>query len=276
MKFIGTSNIRYFVRNYFEKMGDLAGKIVIDIPAGSGYMTDVILKKNARVEPYDLFPEFYELDDPPCKKADLNETIPVPNLYADLVLCQEGIEHLPNQLKALREFNRILKPGGKLVLTTPNNSHLRARWSHFLLENELYSRMPINEIDSIWFSDKEDQELYFGHIFLIGIQKLKILAKISGFTITKIHPVKISWGAAVLGVFLPLILITNGYAYYSSMRKNKSIAKEWKQSVYRETLALNLNPNVLFAKHLFVDFIKTQEPSEVNTLFYKKHNQILE
>lgn len=38
----------------------------------------------------------------------------------DKVLCSEVIEHIPNADKALDEICRILKPGGKLVLSTPN------------------------------------------------------------------------------------------------------------------------------------------------------------
>ena len=274
MKFFGTSNIKFFVSRYIQNLGDLSGNLIIDIPAGTGFMTHVLKQTNAQVEPYDLFPEFYELGDPPCGKADLNESLPVQDRHADIILCQEGIEHLPNQLQALREFNRILKPGGKLILTTPNNSHLRARWSHFLLENELYNRMPINEIDSIWFSGGKDQELYFGHIFLIGMQKLKILAKLSGFRIEKIHSVKISWSSALLGGFLPLILLVNIYAYFTNMRKNRNLDQGWKKSVYREALSLNLNPNVLFGKHLFVEFEKSQELETVNSTFFKKHNPV--
>lgn len=43
------------------------------------------------------------------------------------VLCCELIEHLPNDpVHMLAEINRILKPGGHLVLTTPNITSLRA------------------------------------------------------------------------------------------------------------------------------------------------------
>ncbi len=273
MKFFGSSNIKNFVGKYLESLEKSEGEVAIDIPAGTGFMTRILLGKFTHVEPYDLFPEFYELDHPPCRKTDLNETLPMGNHHANLILCQEGIEHLPNQLFALREFNRVLQPNGKLLLTTPNNSHLRARWSHFLVENELYNRMPINEIDSIWFSSGEDEELYLGHIFLIGIQKLKILAKLAGFRIVKVHPVKISWSSALLGVFYPFLLLANLYAYFQSVRRNRDIDSEWKKSVYRESLALNLNPNVLFGKHLFIEFVKTHELGDVNSTFYKKHLQ---
>ncbi len=38
----------------------------------------------------------------------------------DGILMIEVLEHIPDHKKALREINRILKPGGRLVLTVPN------------------------------------------------------------------------------------------------------------------------------------------------------------
>ncbi len=45
--------------------------------------------------------------------------IPQPDCSFDLILCSEVFEHLPDPLKALSEFRRLLKPGGKLILTAP-------------------------------------------------------------------------------------------------------------------------------------------------------------
>ena len=45
--------------------------------------------------------------------------IPQPDGSFDAVLCTEVFEHLPDPLAALREFARLLKPGGHLILTAP-------------------------------------------------------------------------------------------------------------------------------------------------------------
>ncbi len=40
----------------------------------------------------------------------------------DAILCTEVLEHVPRAADAILEFGRLLKPGGKLLLTVPSNS----------------------------------------------------------------------------------------------------------------------------------------------------------
>lgn len=46
-------------------------------------------------------------------------SIPVPDASFDAVLCSEVFEHIPDPISAMKEFSRILKPGGTLLLTAP-------------------------------------------------------------------------------------------------------------------------------------------------------------
>lgn len=64
--------------------------------------------------------------------VDLNKRLPFEDESFDFAVLQEVFEHLENPAHVVREFNRILKPGGHWVLTTPNSSCLRSRL-HFLL-----------------------------------------------------------------------------------------------------------------------------------------------
>ncbi|HYL75868.1 MAG TPA: glycosyltransferase [Bryobacteraceae bacterium] len=55
------------------------------------------------------------------------DRFPYPGRHFSTVLCCELLEHLVDDpMRMMAEINRILKPGGHLVLTTPNISSLRA------------------------------------------------------------------------------------------------------------------------------------------------------
>jgi len=46
-------------------------------------------------------------------------SIPEPDESFDAILCTEVFEHIPDPPSALKEFFRLLKPGGKIILTAP-------------------------------------------------------------------------------------------------------------------------------------------------------------
>ncbi len=67
----------------------------------------------------------------PIAQVDLErEPLPYPDGAFDLVTCSEVVEHLENYRALLREAHRVTKPGGLLVLTTPNvlNAQSRMRY----------------------------------------------------------------------------------------------------------------------------------------------------
>lgn len=45
--------------------------------------------------------------------------IPLPDASVDAVMCTEVFEHIPDPIGAIREFGRLVRPGGYLVLTAP-------------------------------------------------------------------------------------------------------------------------------------------------------------
>ncbi len=46
--------------------------------------------------------------------------LPCASASADLMLLSELVEHVPDALPLLRECFRVLKPGGTIIITTPN------------------------------------------------------------------------------------------------------------------------------------------------------------
>ncbi len=260
-------SIKYYVKRYLEEhRAGLKDKLVVDLPAGNGATCDILLRLGAKVKAFDLFPEYFKVKEISCQRADIAKEVPLEDAVADMLICQEGIEHLSDQLKVLKEFNRVLKKDGKLLITTPSYSNLSAKLSYLLFESETSSQMPPNEIDDIWMSDKSvSNEIYHGHIFLIGLQKLRTLAKIAGFRVEEIKYIRLSRESLVLFPLLyPLILIRSLMSYMRHMRKNKDIPKQVKRKVYREQLLINIRPAQLLNKHTFIVFAKECNADEVN------------
>jgi ubiquinone/menaquinone biosynthesis C-methylase UbiE len=46
-------------------------------------------------------------------------SIPEPDQSFDAIMCTEVFEHIPHPVEALREFTRLLRPGGYLLITAP-------------------------------------------------------------------------------------------------------------------------------------------------------------
>jgi ubiquinone/menaquinone biosynthesis C-methylase UbiE len=46
-------------------------------------------------------------------------SIPEPDASFDAIMCTEVLEHVPDPVKVLQEFQRLLRPGGWLILTAP-------------------------------------------------------------------------------------------------------------------------------------------------------------
>ena len=57
--------------------------------------------------------------------ADLDKKFPFKDNFAENIVAGELIEHLIHPYEFLAECRRILKPGGKVILTTPNATGLQ-------------------------------------------------------------------------------------------------------------------------------------------------------
>lgn len=260
-------SLKFYVKKYLElRKKELINKIIIDVPAGNGATTELLLNYGAKVEPFDLFPEYFMLKNIECKQANILDKVPVADNYADMLICQEGIEHFSDQLKVIKEFNRVIKKNGELIITTPSYSNLAAKYSYLLFESETAKQMPPNEINDIWMSDKTlTNEIYHGHIFLIGLQKLRVLAKLSGFKIKEIKYVRLSKGSLLLfPFFYPIIFLSSYLRYFINLNKNKKVSKSIKTAVYKEQLKINISSSNLLSKHIFIIFEKEKNLKDID------------
>ena len=117
-----TTGINRYVTRYLKSLKLPHGSIALDIPSGDGRASAVLRDIGMQIIAYDLLPETFRARGLQCHYADMTEPLPLGDEVVDVIVCQEGIEHVPNQLAVLEEFNRVLKPGGTVILTTPNSS----------------------------------------------------------------------------------------------------------------------------------------------------------
>jgi SAM-dependent methyltransferase len=105
------------------------GARVLDLAAGSGSMCQLLVAAGYRVDACDLEPELFQFAGVKCRRADLGERLPYDDAMFDGVVCLEVLEHIDGHERLFREVQRILKPGGVFLFTTPNVMSIKSRLS---------------------------------------------------------------------------------------------------------------------------------------------------
>lgn len=262
--FSGSNDIKDLLTAMLRRRAaEWVGKDMLDVPAGNGETAHLLKELGANVTASDLYPEFFRYPDIACVKANLNDKMPFADASFDVVICQEGIEHMPNQLHLFQELNRVLRPGGRAIITTPNYSNLRTRLSYLLLESEAYKLMPPNEVDSIWAADRAHNihDVYLGHIFFANLTRQRALAALSGLRITEVHPSRVNYTSLfLLPFYYPWMRLLGGVARRRGLRRG--VPSPRRPEVYAELARLNGSLNVLTGGHLIVEYEKRAETSE--------------
>ncbi|MBU0763367.1 MAG: class I SAM-dependent methyltransferase [Bacteroidetes bacterium] len=143
---------------------DIAGKKLLDAGSGTGWFSKAACERGAIVTSMDLGENLLAQVAKKCKSERIIGSIleiPFEENTFDYVVSSEVIEHTPDPLAAIDELYRVLKPGGIMVLTTPN------RFWFF----------------SIWIADKLKLRPYEGYENWVSWRALKRKTKYTGFTV---------------------------------------------------------------------------------------------
>jgi len=123
----------------------------LDIGAGSGDLLALLRQylPDLRAEACDYHIERFALKDVNIAQLDLNtHPLPYPDASFDLVTCSEVLEHVENYRAVLREIHRVLKPGGLMVVTTPNVLNMKSRLRYLVCGfANLFGPLPVKNQD---------------------------------------------------------------------------------------------------------------------------------
>jgi len=103
-----------------------SGQRVLDVGCGSGFYTTQFRDLGNRMAATDITLEGVHAVVQmgiPVTLSDVEKGLPFADGSFDMVTFIEVVEHLLRPDQALREIHRVLRPGGLLLLTTPNYAH---------------------------------------------------------------------------------------------------------------------------------------------------------
>ena len=104
--------------------GTRAGDVVADLGAGTGFLTQGLVARGAGVIAVDqslamlhaLRVKFPAADEVECRAGDAG-ALPIEDGTVDQAVANMYLHHVDDPAEAIREMARILKPGGRLVIT---------------------------------------------------------------------------------------------------------------------------------------------------------------
>jgi len=126
---------------------DGLSKHALDIGARDGYWSEKLKERGYQVSSLDIDPQYKS-----AIKHDVEKGLPYNSDSFDLVWCTEVIEHLHRPKFLLKEIERVLKPNGVAVLTTPNS----AWWLYKVVKLWGWTPKKLQNLDHKQFFDEKN------------------------------------------------------------------------------------------------------------------------
>jgi ubiquinone/menaquinone biosynthesis C-methylase UbiE len=200
---------------------NILGKQILDIGAGMGFMAQLLGRHihdrggipSESITACDLYPEYFSYKEIICKKVEFINELPFGDGSFDIVYAVEVIEHLKDPYGFIQEMFRVVRPGGKVIITTPNILTLASRFSYLLAGFfELFGPLSF---------DKEDVRHQWGHIMPLSAYYLNHAMRTCGCTKTELYVDRIKRSSLFLFLLLFPVLKFSALLYARRFQRKK-------------------------------------------------------
>lgn len=162
---------RQIVKHWLDQTKKpLATDLLVDCGAGTGKFASEMISR-CQVFAIDDHEESLELArrnlGPDRVKKGTCVNLPLPSNSVDLLTALDVIEHIDDDRGAMREFARVVRPGGVVVITVPALMALWSDWDVVLHHHRRYTRKSLKAIIST--SDFEMVHLNYINVAVLPI-----------------------------------------------------------------------------------------------------------
>jgi len=214
-----------------------AGKALLDLSSGDGDTSEMLARQGFRVIATDYGRQRQMTNVTRVAGVDLNSFLPFRAAGFDAVDLVEVIEHIENQPQLIREIARVLKPGGIVLISTPNilNAMSRVR---FLFTGFLRGR-----VRPAHYSSKPGRA---PNIYLLHFYELYYLLFHYGFEIIELRKTQVKFAARFFTVLLwPFMWFFSVIAVIRAEKDPRQQRYNWQILAYLFDPALLLSDNIV-------------------------------
>ena len=205
---------------------------VLDMPCGAGALTWRLLRLGFDATGCDIDTGNFAVAGHNAVEGDLSSRFPFENESFDHAVFVEGPEHVADPLNAFREFARVLKPGGKLVVTLPNYTSITRRLK-FLL-NGTHEPVFSMEEATATFGDA----LPMMHISPMTAANIYQLLELAGMRLVSVHRDKRKRKQLALLPFAAIVMAIGRIDAKASRKYKLGIGNQWNVLMGGNTLII--------------------------------------
>lgn len=215
---------------------------LLDVGTGAGELAKAMADRGFQATACDAYEADFKYHGTiPFTKANFDEQWPFTQGAFDYVVCLEVLEHMGNPSQFVGNLAKALRPGGLLVLSTPNILSMKSRL-RFLTEGAWeYFREPLLERSRLDYTNPKE---HF-HIAPLRVHEIEFFFHLAGLDIEAFKTTKLYSGLRY-GCF-PLEWVLRFQAGMKARR-----ARRKGDILYDRIMRVMLSPEVLYGQHLVV------------------------